>query len=308
MKVEIKDLLEAGAHFGHKSEKWNPKMKPFIFAKKSGIHIIDLTKTKEKLEEALDYVKKSVQEGKNILFVGTKKQAQQSIKEEAEKANMPYVSERWLGGTLTNFQTVIKQVKKLINLREEKEKGEWEKFIKKERIVKQKELERLEKSIGGLESLRELPDILFIIDITKEYLAVKEARRLEIPIVGIVDSNADPTLVDYPIPSNDDALKVIKLITSMIAQTILEVNSVRSKSPEVAAPLSEGTSNGVKPSGVKDKDIDEKDEKEKPTPTRVGVKEDIEEIEEKLEEKIDEEEIEAKKTPSLKTLPEKRSE
>lgn len=294
MKVEIKDLLEAGAHFGHKIEKWNPKMKPFIYTKKSGIHIIDLTKTKEKLDEALEHIKKETSEGKSVLFVGTKKQAQEIVKEEAEKAGMPYVNERWLGGTLTNFQTVIRQVKKLLTLRDEKETGEWEKFSKKERTMKQKELERLEKSIGGLEKLRELPNILFIVDIAKEHLAVKEARRLNIPIVAIVDSNTDPTLVDYPIPANDDALKVIKLITSAVADTIAGVK------PKEAPTTAEGGV-GVPTASVGKKDDKEKDkvsETEKVEEKELKVKEAVEEIEEKLKEEIDEEEREAKKAKS----------
>ncbi len=271
-KVEIQELLEAGAHFGHKIEKWNPKMKPFIFTKKSGIHIIDLTKTKEELEKALEFISKAIGEGKNILFVGTKKQAQENVKSEAERAGMPYVSERWLGGTLTNFQTVIKQVKKLKSLRGEKEKGDWEKFSKKEKAVKQKELEKLEKSIGGLENLKDLPDIMYIIDTAKEHLAVKEAKKMGIPIVGVVDSNADPTIIDYPIPSNDDAVKVIKLINLKVADQILKAKPVEPKEEE-----------------VKEEEGAKKEEK------LLKVKEEIEEIEEKLEEEKDEEEIESKK-------------
>jgi len=200
MSVEIKELLEAGAHFGHKSEKWNPKMKPFIFTKRGGIHIIDLTKTKEKLEQALDFVKKISEQGKVLIFVGTKKQAQEIIKTEAIRAGMPYVNERWLGGTFTNFQTIIKQLKKLITLREDKEKGEWDKFSKKEKSLKQKQLEKLEKSIGGLEKLRELPSALYVVDSTREHLAIKEAKKMNIPAIAIVDSNGDPNDVDYPIP------------------------------------------------------------------------------------------------------------
>lgn len=285
MEVEIKDLLEAGAHFGHKSEKWNPKMAPFIYTKRSGIHIIDLTKTKEKLEGALEYVKKMSEESKVILFVGTKKQAQDIIKTEAQRAGVPYVDKRWLGGTLTNFQTVIKQVKKLITLREDKEKGEWEKFSKKERSIKQKELEKLEESIGGLESLRELPDALYIVDIVKEHLALKEARRLEIPVIAIVDSNADPNLVDYPIPSNDDALKVIKLITEKIADAI---SGVKVPTESVGREKEFTTT--------------EEEEKEKGK----EIEEVVEDIEEKLEEEIEEEEIEAKKSASAKTATDKK--
>jgi len=227
MSVEIKELLEAGAHFGHKSEKWNPKMKPFIFTKRGGIHIIDLTKTKEKLEQALDFVKKISEQGKVLIFVGTKKQAQEIIKTEAIRAGMPYVNERWLGGTFTNFQTIIKQLKKLITLREDKEKGEWDKFSKKEKSLKQKQLEKLEKSIGGLEKLRELPSALYVVDSTREHLVIKEAKKMNIPAIAIVDSNGDPNDVDYPIPANDDAIKVVKFITTKMADAILEVKPVK---------------------------------------------------------------------------------
>lgn len=275
MKVEIKDLLEAGAHFGHKSEKWNPKMEPFIFTKKGGIHVIDLTKTKVKLEEALDFLETAAKEGKTILFVGTKKQAQEIVKSEAERAGMPYVSERWLGGILTNFQTIIKQVKKLVSLRSEKINNAWEMFSKKERAVQQKELEKLEKSIGGLENLRDLPDVLYVVDSVKEHLAIKEAKRLAIPVVAIVDSNANPEIIDYPIPSNDDALKVIKFITAKVADAILE----------------------AKPKEIEEKEFKEEAEEGE----QLKKKEIIEEIEEKLEEEVSEEEIEAKKTAAAKT-------
>jgi len=269
MSVEIKELLEAGAHFGHKSEKWNPKMKPFIFTKRGGIHIIDLTKTKEKLEQALDFVKKISEQGKVLIFVGTKKQAQEIIKTEAIRAGMPYVNERWLGGTFTNFQTIIKQLKKLITLREDKEKGEWDKFSKKEKSLKQKQLEKLEKSIGGLEKLRELPSALYVVDSTREHLVIKEAKKMNIPAIAIVDSNGDPNDVDYPIPANDDAIKVVKFITTKMADAILEVKPVKEE----------------------EKDFRE----EKTEEGEEVIKEDIKEIEEKLKEKIEEEEVEAKK-------------
>jgi len=260
MSVEIKELLEAGAHFGHKSEKWNPKMKPFIFTKRGGIHIIDLTKTKEKLEQALDFVKKISEQGKVLIFVGTKKQAQEIIKTEAIRAGMPYVNERWLGGTFTNFQTIIKQLKKLITLREDKEKGEWDKFSKKEKSLKQKQLEKLEKSIGGLEKLRELPSALYVVDSTREHLTIKEAKKMNIPAIAIVDSNGDPNDVDYPIPANDDAIKVVKFITTKMADAILEVKPVKEE----------------------EKDFRE----EKTEEGEEVIKEDIKEIEDKLKEKI----------------------
>jgi small subunit ribosomal protein S2 len=221
MKIEVKDLLASGAHFGHKSEKWNPKMSSFIFGKKAGIHIIDLEKTQKKLEEALDFIAKEAKEGKTVLFVGTKRQAQDIIREEAKRCNMPYVEKRWLGGTLTNFTTIIGQVKKMVSLREDKEKGALEKFSKKEQAVMKKELVRLEEAIGGLESLKELPDVLFIVDIIKEDIAVKEAKKAGLKIVAVTDTNTNPEDVDYPIPANDDAVKSIKFITSKVSDAIL---------------------------------------------------------------------------------------
>lgn len=248
MKVEVKDLLQAGAHFGHKSERWNPKMSPFIYAKKSGIHVIDLEKTKEELEKALDYVSSLAKEGKTVLFVGTKRQAQEITKEEAEKAGMPYVNIRWLGGTLTNFKTVVSQVKKMVALREEKAKGEWEKYSKKEQALRKKELERLTEAIGGLENLKELPDALFIIDILKENIAIKEAKKMKIPTIAIVDTNTNPDIIDYVIPANDDAVKSIRFIAGKIADAI---------SDEKELPVS-------KKEDKKDKEekIDQKEEKE----------------------------------------------
>ncbi|NTU69285.1 30S ribosomal protein S2 [bacterium] len=222
MKIEEKELLEAGIHFGHKAEKWHPKMKPFLFTKRSGIHIIDLEKTKEKLEVALDFIAKEAAEGKKVLFVGTKRQAQDIIKEEATRAGMPYVANRWLGGTLTNFRTVISQVKKLKSLEEGKKSGTWEKFSKKEQSMMKKELDRLTDTIGGISELTELPQVLFVVDITKEHIAIKEAKRMNIPVVAVVDSNANPHTVDYAIPGNDDAVKAIKYMVSKAADAVLE--------------------------------------------------------------------------------------
>lgn len=222
MKIEEKELLEAGIHFGHKAEKWHPKMKPFLYTKRSGIHIIDLEKTKQKLEEALDFISKEASEGKKVLFVGTKRQAQDIVKEEATRIGMPYVAKRWLGGTLTNFRTVISQVKKLKELKEGKESGNWAKFSKKEQAMMKKELERLTDTIGGISELTELPQVLFVIDITKEHIAIKEAKRMGIPVVAVVDSNANPHIVDYAIPGNDDAVKAIKYMVSKVADAVAQ--------------------------------------------------------------------------------------
>jgi small subunit ribosomal protein S2 len=221
MKIEEKELLEAGIHFGHKAAKWHPKMKPFLYTKRSGIHIIDLERTKEKLEEALNFISKEAAEGKKVLFVGTKRQAQDIIKEEAIRVNMPYVATRWLGGTLTNFRTVISQVKKLKSLKEGKESGNWAKFSKKEQSMMKKELERLTDTIGGIAELTELPHVLFVIDVIKEHIAIKEAKRMGIPVVAVVDSNANPNTVDYAIPGNDDAVKAIKYMVSKVADAVI---------------------------------------------------------------------------------------
>jgi len=222
MKIEQKDLLQAGVHFGHKSEKWNPKMSPFIFAKRSGIHIIDLEKTVEKLEVALDFIKKESAKGKKVLFVGTKRQAQDIVKKAAESCGMPYVNFRWLGGTLTNFPTVINQVRKMVDLRRQKESGELEKFSKKEQAVMKKELERLEKNIGGLEGLKSVPEVIFIIDVPKEHIAIKEAKKVGSKTVAVVDTNANPELIDFVIPGNDDAIKSIEYLSSLVKEAISE--------------------------------------------------------------------------------------
>ncbi len=218
MKISLKDLLEAGCHFGHQSRRWNPKMKPYLYTVRDKVHIFDLAKTKEGLEKACEYVQKITAEGKVVVFVGAKRQAQAIVKEEAKKAGMPYVSERWLGGTITNWDELKKRVKMLIEMKEKKEKGEYKKYTKKEQVLLDRDILRLEKFFGGLVSLEDLPAAIFIVDTKKEEAAVKEARRKEIPIVGIVDSNSDPDLIDYIIPANDDAVGSIKLIVETVGK------------------------------------------------------------------------------------------
>ncbi|MDA1475514.1 30S ribosomal protein S2 [Bacillus changyiensis] len=220
--ISMKQLLEAGVHFGHQTRRWNPKMKRYIFTERNGIYIIDLQKTVKKVEEAYNFTKNLAADGGKILFVGTKKQAQDSVKEEAERSGMYYVNQRWLGGTLTNFETIQKRIKRLKDIEKMQENGTFEVLPKKEVVQLKKELERLEKFLGGIKEMKELPDALFIIDPRKERIAVAEARKLNIPIIGIVDTNCDPDEIDVVIPANDDAIRAVKLLTSKMADAILE--------------------------------------------------------------------------------------
>lgn len=225
--VSMKALLEAGVHFGHQTRRWNPKMKRFIFAERNGIHIIDLQQTVERLEEACNFVRDLVASGETVLFVGTKRQAQETIETEAKRCGMPYVTTRWLGGTLTNFQTIQSRIDHLVRLEDAKARGELENLTKKELLRVEEEIERLNRYLGGIKEMVTLPGAIYVIDTTKEYIAVAEARRVGIPIVALVDTNCDPDVIDYPIPSNDDAIRAIKLITSRIADAVLEGLTVR---------------------------------------------------------------------------------
>ncbi|SHE32750.1 MULTISPECIES: 30S ribosomal protein S2 [Caloramator] len=226
--IQMKQLLEAGVHFGHQTRRWNPKMSQYIFTERNGIYIIDLQKTAKKLEEAYEFVKNAAAEGKEILFVGTKKQAQDSVKEEAIRCNMHYVNERWLGGMLTNFRTIKTRIARLNELQKMAEDGTFDLLPKKEVIKLKNEMEKLEKNLGGIKELAKLNKIdkdnivLFVVDPRKEKNAVAEARILGIPVVGIVDTNCDPDDVDYVIPGNDDAIRAVKLIASKIADAVLE--------------------------------------------------------------------------------------
>ena len=220
--VSMKQLLEAGVHFGHQTRRWNPKMAEYIFTERNGIYIIDLQKTVKKLDEAYNFVKELSSEGKSVLFVGTKKQAQESVKEEALRAGAFYVNARWLGGMMTNFTTIRRRVARLKQLRAMEEDGTFELLPKKEVIKLNLEIEKLEKFLGGIKEMEELPGCLFIIDPRKERIAVAEAKKLNIPIVAIVDTNCDPDEIDYVIPGNDDAIRGIKLILSVMADAVLE--------------------------------------------------------------------------------------
>ena len=220
--VSMKQLLEAGVHFGHQTRRWNPKMKEYIFTERNGIYIIDLQKTVKKMDEAYEFIRNIAEEDGNILFVGTKKQAQESIQEEAQRCGMFFVNQRWLGGMLTNFKTIRKRVDRLYELEKMEEDGLFEVLPKKEVITLKHEQERLEKYLGGIKKMTELPQALFVVDPRKEKKAVLEARKLQIPIVAIVDTNCDPDEVDYVIPGNDDAIRAVKLLTEKIADAVLE--------------------------------------------------------------------------------------
>ncbi len=220
--ITMKSLLEAGVHFGHQTRRWNPRMKPFIFTQRNGIHIIDLQKSLRYLDRAVNAVRDLVAEGGEILFVGTKKQAQEAIAIEADRCEMPYVNQRWLGGTLTNFATIRKRIDFMLELENRKELGYFDNMIKKEALKLEERLRRLQKYLGGVRGMKGLPDALFVVDMPKENICVAEARKLGITLVSIIDSDCDPELIDYRIPGNDDAIRSIRLITSRIADGALE--------------------------------------------------------------------------------------
>ena len=220
--VAMKQLLEAGVHFGHQTRRWDPRMAEYIFQARNGIHIIDLQKTSKKLDEAYNFVREQAEEGKTILFVGTKKQAQECMKEAAEKCGMYYVDKRWLGGMLTNFDTIQKRIQRLKDLEAMAEDGTFEVLPKKEVILLKKEMEKLERNLGGIKDMNELPGVIFLVDPKKERIAVLEAKKLGIPTVGLVDTNCNPEDVDYVIPGNDDAIRAVKLIADVMANAVIE--------------------------------------------------------------------------------------
>ncbi len=225
--VSMKALLETGVHFGHRAKKWNPKMKPYIFTERNGIHIIDLQQTLTSLEDAYDLVRDTVAQGGNVLFVGTKRQAQETIQQEAERASLPYVNQRWLGGTLTNWRTIRARIDQLKRFEAEREGGEDSFRTKKERLIRDRIIEKLEIRLGGLRYMSRLPDLLYIVDVRREHTAVKEANSLKIPILALVDTNCDPDQIDHVIPANDDAIRAIKLLTAKIADAALEGLALR---------------------------------------------------------------------------------
>ncbi|MDQ7059096.1 MAG: 30S ribosomal protein S2 [Ghiorsea sp.] len=218
----MKALLEAGVHFGHQTRRWNPKMAPYIFGSRNGIHIIDLQKTLRMANESYDFMRELAAAGGRVLFVGTKRQARDAVKEESSRAGQYYVNHRWLGGMLTNFQTVQQSVRKMKELKRKKEEGIFDLITKKEALKLQNDLDKLERTLGGVEEMSHLPDCLFVIDVQKEELAVKEAQKLGIPVVAVVDSNCNPTGIDYVVPGNDDAIRAVRLFCSKIADAIIE--------------------------------------------------------------------------------------
>jgi len=237
--VTIKQLLEAGAHFGHQTGRWNPKMKSYIFTKRNGIHIIDLEKTAVMLDKACEFVRELVAEGKAILFVGTKKQAQEAVEEEVQRCGMYYVSQRWLGGMLTNFATIQARIDHLVRLEDQQSRGEFGYLSKKEVLKINEEIEKLNRQMGGFKEMTELPGALFIIDPIKEKIALAEAKRMRVPVIATVDTNCNPDEIDHPIPANDDAIRAIKLICSKIADAVIEGRT------SVAASISEVEQEGM---------------------------------------------------------------
>jgi len=237
--VTMKDLLECGVHFGHQKRRWNPKMKKYIFGVRKNIYIIDLQKTLRHIKYAYNVVKTAAEEGKTILFVGTKKQAVEAIKEHATRCGMPYVNHRWLGGMLTNFKTIQKSIRKLEIIEKMEESGQINLLTKKERLILARRKAKLEKFIGGIRYMKTLPDMLFIIDTVKEKIAVGEANKLGIPIVAPVDTNSDPDLIDYPIPGNDDAIRSVNLFCKTIADAIIEGKEIAAKEENEIEPISQ---------------------------------------------------------------------
>jgi len=233
--ISMKALLETGVHFGHRTRRWNPKMKPYIFTERNGVHIIDLQQTIAAINRAYEMVRDAVAAGGTVLFVGTKRQAQETIAQEAQRCGMPYINQRWLGGTLTNWRTIRKRIDYLLNLEARRDRGDFERLTKKEALGLQRQIEKLNTRLGGIREMRELPALLYVIDVRREATAVREANKLGIPIIALVDTNCDPDPIDCVIPANDDAIRAIKLITSKIADGVLEGMALR-KAYEPEAP------------------------------------------------------------------------
>ncbi|MFA5805862.1 MAG: 30S ribosomal protein S2 [Melioribacteraceae bacterium] len=268
-RVQLTELIESGAHFGHLTRRWNPKMKPYIFMEKNGIHIIDLKKTQEAIEVAAQAMTEIVSQGKRVLFVGTKKQAKGTVAAEAKRSDSNWVSERWLGGMLTNFQTIRKSIKRLQNIEKMESDGTFEKITKKERLVLTREKDKLRKVLDGVETLAKMPGALFIVDIKKESIAVNEALRLNIPLFAIVDTNCDPAPIDYIIPANDDASRAVEVITRVIADAVIEGNA---KSKELRAH--EAAERESKKENKEEQEVEKKDTKGKVRRVRIDSKDD----------------------------------
>ena len=250
--VAMKQLLEAGVHFGHQTKRWDPKMAEYIYQARNGIHIIDLQKTSKKIDEAYAFVKEIAEEGQDILFVGTKKQAQECVKEAAEKSGMFYVDQRWLGGMLTNFKTIRTRVERLKKLEAMEQDGTFDVLPKKEVAALRNEMEKLEKNLGGIKEMTKLPGAIFVVDPKNERIAVLEAKKLGIPVVGLVDTNCSPVGVDYPIPGNDDAIRAVKLITDVMANAVIE-----GRQGEILEPASESQEQEQEPATEEPKSMEE---------------------------------------------------
>lgn len=276
--VSMKQLLESGVHFGHQTRRWNPKMKPYIFAERNGIYIVDLQKTVKGLEKAYDFLREVSKGGGSVLFVGTKRQAQETIAEEAQRCGQFYINQRWLGGLLTNFQTIARRVRYMIRLQEMEESGEFERYPKKEAIKLRKERAKLEKYLSGIRDMKDIPDALYLVDPRREEIAVKEAHKLGIPVIAIVDTNCDPELINFPIPGNDDAIRAIKLITSLMADAIIEGR--------------QGVDGTLM---VEEAEAEEKEPETEETPEVISIREKLHETYAEVEEELVEEELEGRK-------------
>lgn len=233
--ISMRQMIEAGAHFGHQTRRWNPKMRRFIFGERNGIYIIDLDQTLNRVETAYNFLRDLAANGGNVLFVGTKKQAQDPVREAADRCGMPYVNERWLGGMLTNFGTISLRVNKMLELERQKEIGEFDLMIKKEALLLDRELTKLQRNLGGLRSMKKAPDAIFVLDTLKEHIAVTEANKLGIPVVAVVDTNVDPDSIQFPIPGNDDAIRANALFANVIAEAVLEGKYIASRRPQAAS-------------------------------------------------------------------------
>lgn len=302
--ISMKQLLEAGVHFGHQTKKWNPKMKKYIFTARNDIHIINLEDTSNLIDEAYNFVRDVVASGKSVLFVGTKKQAQEAVKEEAERCGMFYVSTRWLGGTLTNFRTIRTRIERLNKLNQMEKVGEFNLLPKKEVAILKAERDKLEKNLGGIKDMREFPGVIFVVDPSKEHICVKEAISLKIPMVGLVDTNCDPTGIDYVIPGNDDAIRSVKLIASAIADAVIEARegvSLKDKNADEDEKIDlKEALEQVKPTKELAEDEEEKPTKKKKPAKKAEPKEE-EKVEAKEEEKVEVKEEKAEKKPAKKT-------
>lgn len=286
--VTLKALLESGVHFGHRTNKWNPKMRSYIFTERNGIHIINLQQTVELLDEAYDFIRDRVAEGGMVLFVGTKRQAQDTIREEAERCEMPYVNERWLGGTITNWFTIQKRIFELERLERMRDGGELDLLTKKEGLMIERDIQRLEHRLSGIRNMTRLPDILFVVDVVREDTAIHEANLKNIPVVALVDTNCDPSKIDYVIPSNDDAIRAIKLLVGKIADAVMEGKAIRSKDVEEEAQRAEAMPAEVSRFIEDDEELEDEDLLGESTLKYIGSTRKAEE-EELLEEEVDEE-------------------